>query len=311
MDSQFVQMYLEIMARIKDQVPDISYINFDLGQLENYGERPAVSFPCVLLDFDNFTFSDMLSNSQIAEGTVRVRFAFAPFSNTSSLTPQIAQAKGLNYLEIERKLYKALHGWDGTDFGALMRESVETEKREDDLRVRAMNFSTTFQDNSAGDVFGAVNPVLVINGNTGYLPKFIWEWSKGVNMETQLKITPVGTQTIVEMAINVKSTANLNLQYDLAITGANITEALCPNINNQNGGNLYSPPFFSTEYRYIITVKFLTSLGISGVAYGVIWQDPDGNFTQPPNTDIHAVISAQDFDLPIARTGDSVLIDPS
>lgn len=309
MDSQFAHMYLEIMARIKDQVPDISYINLDLGQLENYEDRPAVSFPCVLLDFDNFTFSDMLNNSQIAEGTVRVRLAFAPFSNTSSLTPQIAQAKGLNYLEIERNLYKALHGWDGTDFGALMRESVETEKREDPLRVRSMNFSTTFQDNSAGDVFGAVNPSLVINGNTGWIPAFTWEWSKvGVTLlTTQLKIVPIGTQDIVHMEIEVISTANPALKYNAVLTGSPVTEAICANINHQQGGPLYSPPFYGTGYKYVVIVKMVTQKGISGIAYAAIWQDPDGNFTNQI-TDVYDVLNATE---PKSRSGSSTLIYPS
>jgi len=313
MNSIFANMYLEIIERIKVKVPEIKYINQDFGQIDNYEERPPVSFPCLLIDFESFGFSDMGSNCQIAEGTVKLRLATAPFSNQSSITPDIVQAKAMAYYELETKLYQALHGWQGNVFGYLMREGVETEKREDELRVRAISFSTCFQDNSATDMIGlvVVDPTLVINGQTGFLPVFRWVWSQSDSNQTELKILNMpSAHVIVEMAIHIRSEANLALVYDLIVTGANITEANCPNINHQNGGPLYSPASFGSGYRYIVTVKYKTSLGITGTAYAEIWQDPDGNYTQGI-TDIYDVIGALDINLPINRIGASTLIEPS
>lgn len=149
MNSPYAKMYLEIAERLKVAVATKLYVNMELGQLEGYELRPAVSFPCVLIDFTDFNFSDMGENCQIGEGNVILRIAFTPYSNTSNITPQAFKEKGLKYFEIETEIYKALQGWQGEDFGALMRESDSTEKREDDIRVRQLVFSTTFQDNLA------------------------------------------------------------------------------------------------------------------------------------------------------------------
>lgn len=111
MTSPFSTLLIALQDRIKTQIPDIRWIDQDLGQLENYGDRPAVSFPCVLIDFQNFQYEDASDLIQFAEGTVNFRLAFAPFSNTNSLTPVSYQEKALQFYDLEWALYKALHGW--------------------------------------------------------------------------------------------------------------------------------------------------------------------------------------------------------
>ena len=55
----------------------------------------------------------------------------------------------LQYYEVENKLFKALHGWNPTGFGKLLRRITATEKRDDDIRVRIVKFAISFTDNSA------------------------------------------------------------------------------------------------------------------------------------------------------------------
>ena len=156
MNSPFALMFIEISDRLKTMVPDLRYINQDIGQLEYYESRPSVSFPCVLIDFEGFTFTEEGELSQIAEGDVKIRLAHAPFSDASNLVPDVVRDKALTYYDIEWLVFKALHGWQGDSFGALMRKSANTEKREDNYRVREIVFSTSFQDNSAGNNYQPV-----------------------------------------------------------------------------------------------------------------------------------------------------------
>ncbi len=153
MNSPFANMLSEIMARIKSQLPDVRYINADLGQLDFYETRPAVSFPCVLIDFENFTFAHQGEACQMAEGTVKVRLAHTPFSNSSSINDTEVREKALSYLDTEYRLNRALHAWQGESFGYLMRVAADTEKREDDIRVRELRYTTCFQDNSASPTY--------------------------------------------------------------------------------------------------------------------------------------------------------------
>lgn len=65
MDNPFGDLLLQLQARIQQEVLEIREIAEDKGQLESYDIRPAVSFPCVLIDFD-FKFDDMGENTQMA-----------------------------------------------------------------------------------------------------------------------------------------------------------------------------------------------------------------------------------------------------
>lgn len=152
MTSPFSTLLIALQDRIKTEIPDIRWIDQDLGQLESYGDRPAVSWPCALIDFTNFRYEDASDLIQFAEGTVTIRLAFPPFSNTNSLTPTNFKEKALQFYDIEWAIYKALHGWKPDGYGYMSRTNVSTEKRNDIIRVRQISFSITFEDYNAQPV---------------------------------------------------------------------------------------------------------------------------------------------------------------
>ncbi|MBS1740713.1 MAG: hypothetical protein JST88_09250 [Bacteroidetes bacterium] len=150
MNNPFGSLLLQLQARIKAVASAIREVNEDKGQLEGYELRPAVSFPCVLIDFD-FQFDDLGDNIQMASGNVIVRLAFPPFSSAGSLMPQGVREKALAYTDYEMQVYQALHGWRPTGFAPLSRRAAVTEKRTDTIRVREIRFDTQFEDYSAAD----------------------------------------------------------------------------------------------------------------------------------------------------------------
>ena len=150
MENPFGDLLLQLQARIKTIATGIREINEDKGQLESYDIRPAVAFPCVLIDFD-FQFDDLGDNIQSGNGMVIVRLAFPPFSSASSLMPQTVKEKALAYTDYEMQVYQALHGWRPNGFAPLARRNAVTEKRADTLRVRELRFDTEFEDYSAAD----------------------------------------------------------------------------------------------------------------------------------------------------------------
>lgn len=149
MDSPFASLFLAIQARIKDQCPDIRYIDQDVGQLDYYETRPPISWPAVLLDFGSFDFKDIGEHVQMGNGRVTLRLAFSPFSSANSLVPDITKEKALLFYEIEYRLHMALHAWEATDFsGNMVRRSAKTEMRDDPFRVRELQYELNFEDYS-------------------------------------------------------------------------------------------------------------------------------------------------------------------
>ena len=162
MNSPFSNLYEQLIARIKDQVPSIRYINQDLGQLENYNPstgRPSVTYPCILIDFDNFTANDLGEAAQTLEGEVIIRLALDTWTNASSLSSPELREKSLKYFDVEFDIYRSLSRWSADSlyddnneliahYGALSRTATSTEKRDDGLRVRVIKFQTSIEDYS-------------------------------------------------------------------------------------------------------------------------------------------------------------------
>lgn len=164
MNSIFSLLLVSMMKRIDEMVPEIRWIDQDFGQLEHYEERPPVAFPCVLIDFNQTSYDQELMQVQMGTLNINIRLAFAPFSNSSSITPDFVQSKALQYYDIEMRLYQALQGWNPESdiCQPLVRISASNERREDPLRVRTLVFTTAFEDSSAQKVYTKVpRPALV------------------------------------------------------------------------------------------------------------------------------------------------------
>jgi hypothetical protein len=148
MNSPFANIFIAIQQRVQSQLPEIRYTDQDLGQLKS-GSRPPVSWPCVLIDFEDFSYSNLSENVQTAAGTVVLRLGFAPHSNSGQATPDNYLKQSLNYYDLEWSLHKFMQGWSpGSDCGHLCRISATTQKRTDGYRVREIRYSIAFDDYS-------------------------------------------------------------------------------------------------------------------------------------------------------------------
>ncbi|AYD48214.1 hypothetical protein [Arachidicoccus soli] len=164
-------MFLALQQFIKAKVPEIKWIDTEMGQLENYGigegqnPRPPVLFPCVLIDFPETDFDELSQDVDWATIRIEFRLAFAQFSNTSNITPQTVQEAGLQYWELEKKLSQNLKGFvtatpDGIPIHQpLSRKKAVTERRQYDsirMRVRSLLFTTTLEDFTAQEAMTTV-----------------------------------------------------------------------------------------------------------------------------------------------------------
>jgi hypothetical protein len=153
LDSPQANLLQSLIDRISTAVPEIRYIEQDLGQLENYQIRPPVSWPCCMIDIEEFIFSDAQNFfNQIGVGMVCFRVAHVKYTDSNNLTPTLIRENSLQYYETEHKLFKALHGWNPAGFSKFLRRVSITEKRDDDIRVRIIKFATSYTDDSAAPV---------------------------------------------------------------------------------------------------------------------------------------------------------------
>ena len=154
MDYFFSQIILDLQTRISTELPEIKYIDQDLGQLGQVGEneRPPISYPAVLIDFPNTDYSDLSSGAQLGAVPISFQLIFAPYSQTWQKAPTTVKEKGLEYLETEQKLHQALQNWSLDYFAPLTRTSVKSQNNNDlGLRVRQLTYTTEYEDYSVID----------------------------------------------------------------------------------------------------------------------------------------------------------------
>lgn len=162
--SYFALLLLRLQEYLKEQVPQIKWIDQDFGQLENYEVRPPVQFPCLLVDLSSTQYDMYLEQVQHATATVNLRLGFAPYSSANSEAPVKYRQEALDYYEIEQQVYKAMQGWDAGELcQPFTRTLAVTEGRDDKLRVRQLTFTTAFEDHSASLQFEKVQPEMTID----------------------------------------------------------------------------------------------------------------------------------------------------
>ena len=165
MNSPFANIFLAIMQQIQANVPEVIYIDHDLGQLDGYSERPKIGFPCVLADFDGWQFEQMGDNTQTCEGDVVIKLAFAQFGQSNNITELEWREAALAYYDIEWSLHQALQGWSPLDnVGHLMRTSVTTQNLPMGIRLRTIRYRLAFEDGDTEPAAGIpLTAPLVIN----------------------------------------------------------------------------------------------------------------------------------------------------
>lgn len=149
MNSKFSQAFLSIMKRLDTMVPEIKHIDQDMGQLEGNSTRPDVAFPCTLVDFAGFTYTDFTINQQIGIGEVVIKMGFAQITPSSNIVEAVYRDNAMQFYELEQKVHEALHGWSpGDEFGTLTRTAVNTYNRLRGVRIREIRYRLEFEDNS-------------------------------------------------------------------------------------------------------------------------------------------------------------------
>lgn len=152
MQSPLANLYLALQERILAEVPEIQYIDQNLGQYMNGEFRKQMLFPCVLIDFPNTDFSALQGNYQFAELTIVVTVFYDIWNHTNSLAPNEIKEAGLQYLDIDQKVFRTLQGWNPNFCEALTRAKYKSHNaNEMGLVVRETTFLTQYEDYSNND----------------------------------------------------------------------------------------------------------------------------------------------------------------
>ncbi len=146
------ELYIAILERIKNEMPEIAYIDEDYGQLEGTDSENEdfypVMFPCVLVGNTEADWKDIGMGTQAGEITLTVRLGIDCYHDThigSGTTGRIKER-----MEMAGKLYRTLQNFQ---FCRNMDELVRVKSRDytlpGNIKVYEFVFSFSYRDESA------------------------------------------------------------------------------------------------------------------------------------------------------------------
>lgn len=134
------EIFIAIMERIVAQMPQLSLVDEDYGQLETGEDTYPVTFPCVLIGNADSNWSDIGMGAQNSETFITVRLAMDCYDDThySSDTYDKVRERQL----MAKELYKALQGFECCEDATPL---VRIKSRDYSLPGAVKVYETTFQ----------------------------------------------------------------------------------------------------------------------------------------------------------------------
>lgn len=138
------EVFTGVQNRLIAAVPELQYIDFDLGQTEQQ-PLPSLDYPAALMRFDSAPMEDVQLRQQYGLLTFTIRLIFRVFERTHSVAVDEFRSVGLQHIDLVAKTKWAIHGLSGDNFAKISHRDYSTEPRAD-LRVYALTFETRITD---------------------------------------------------------------------------------------------------------------------------------------------------------------------
>lgn len=137
-----------LINHIKEQMPELSLVDEDYGQLEAIDKEETdtypVTFPCVLIDTPETDWDNIAGKSQKGKAKVGVRLVIDCYDDThygSGTMEAILQRS-----EMVEKLHRALQCFRPTQDGELIREKSKFYTWSHGIKVYEMLYSVAVKD---------------------------------------------------------------------------------------------------------------------------------------------------------------------
>jgi hypothetical protein len=149
------KLFKDIADKLNAGVPELAWIDIEYGQLEIPEDSYPVQFPCALIDFPQIETQDETKGNQQALCTIQIRIGIDLYEDfhIADGNPAIDRDTALARLQILNDVHKCLHGFEGDYFTPMMRIGIQTERRDDGLKVYSITYGCAAKDDTAAKVY--------------------------------------------------------------------------------------------------------------------------------------------------------------
>lgn len=141
-------IFVALCDRIEKEAPAIRWIDEDLGQLGVANSlRPAVDFPCCLIDIQYADCRDLYDTCQFVKMIVTVKLALPPYGDSYNKAPEAARKKALERYSIVSEVHGCLQGWTAEEmFSPMSRRSGRPSVMAGGVKAYTLVYETTFEE---------------------------------------------------------------------------------------------------------------------------------------------------------------------
>ncbi|MDP1812354.1 MAG: hypothetical protein Q8K66_13210 [Sediminibacterium sp.] len=158
----YEKMFLDISERLSELL-DLRWIDIEAGQLEVPMESYPVQFPCALIDFPQSEFQDETHGNQQGLMFVQIRLGIDLYEDLHMVDGNDAPEKGvaIKRLQIITKVHKLLQGFETEYSTPMSRTGIQSERRDDGIKVFVLMYGCAAKDDSAAEVYAMKTGVMV------------------------------------------------------------------------------------------------------------------------------------------------------
>lgn len=142
------ELFTALCDYLEHKVPELRWIDEDEGQLNTQpGVRPAVDFPCCLIDINYPNCRDVTDTEQIVTASITLKIAFQPAGETNNKAPVHIRERALGRLSVVERIHSALQGWTAGDtISPVSRRSARPSANANHIKVYTVVYDTTFAE---------------------------------------------------------------------------------------------------------------------------------------------------------------------
>lgn len=142
----WVEAYQELADLIKEQVPEVQWVDLWMEQTSTEEEEYPFPTPAMFLQFDANAIDEIGENEQVLNMNVTVLLAVDTLSDTYAGSAN--QADALHFGSLMRQIHLALHGKTGAKFGRLTRVGLRKEAAPPYVQLYSQVYATVLVDDS-------------------------------------------------------------------------------------------------------------------------------------------------------------------
>jgi hypothetical protein len=143
-------IYLGIGSYLMDNLknlpslPDLAWFDKQMGQFTNSAEFYAIPLPCVLMEFQQFSWQTVGNNQQRGTGNIRFYTYFENYAN--SFTGSVDQEMALRFFEFTEQLNMLLQGYTLAGMAPLERVGDNEDNAQDMVITSWIDYATIITD---------------------------------------------------------------------------------------------------------------------------------------------------------------------